>query len=414
MDLTPPLEAQRAPIITRTFYTLKYRDFRLYWFATFVSLLGVSFQTLAQGWLVYRLTDSPLMLGLVGFIAGVFAAPLWLVGGVIADRFPRRRLLIITQTLSIFPPLIMAVLIWTDAVQVWHVILMTAVIAVIAAVDIPARFAIIPNLVPEEDLGNAQALSSLARQVTRIIGPALAGIVIAVAGEALCFALNGLSYGALVIAFSAMHTRSIPTAKKESVRKSLSEGVRYTLYTPVVLGLLGLVLIQGLFLSSHITLLPVYARDILGIGSTGLGYMTSALGVGAIIGALAVGNLAPGKRGRFLLIASLCMPFVLVIYAWSRYVPISLLMLGLLGAGTVVLTTTSITLFLLTLPDEFRGRVSSLGAMLFFGAPMVGALVIGYVAEQRGSVIALAIAAGLFLIFDVILFWRVRDLRKLK
>lgn len=395
-----------------TFRALRYRDFRLYWLALIISLLGASFQTLAQGWLVYRLTDSPFMLGVTGFVPALIAGPFWLVGGVIADRVPRRTLIIYTQSASMLPPLALAALIWVDQVQVWHVILSLAATALIAALDWPARMALIPQLVTEDDLGNAQALSSLAYQTVRIVGPALAGVVIAVTGEAACFAINGLSYGALVFALVAMKTRPQPAARRQTIGASLMEGYRYLLRTPVLIGLLGLMALQGLFLTSYVTLMPVFARDILAVGSTGLGMMASAVGVGAVVGALAVGHLGSGRRGRFLFFASLGMPLVLALFAWSRALVLSASLLSFMGLGTVALTTTTITLLLLIVPDELRGRLSSLASMMYLGAPLIGGLLITFLAEQRGSSIALNAAAGLFLVGAMVLFRRLPELQR--
>ncbi|MBI2975599.1 MAG: MFS transporter, partial [Chloroflexi bacterium] len=241
MDLSPTVAPGKRPPFSRTFQALRHHDFRLYWLALIVSLTGVAFQTVAQGWLVYRLTNSALMLAVVGFIPAVLSAPASVVGGILADRFQRRKLITFTQALMVLPPTALALLIWSGKVQVWHVIVASTVLGIVAAIDLPARAALIPQMVGEDDLLNAQGLSSMVYQVSRIVGPALAGLVIAASGEALCFLLNGLSYGAMVVALLFMHPGpDIPRPvgrRKGGLRGVLLDGLSYTLKDPILLGL---------------------------------------------------------------------------------------------------------------------------------------------------------------------------------
>lgn len=412
MGLSSTLAAGKRLPFTRTFESLRHRDYRLYWLALTVSLFGASLQTVAQSWLIYRLTGSPVALGVSGFVPALVAAPLWPLGGVIADRVSRRTLIICTQTLSMLPPLALAWLTWTDRVQVWHVVAGIAVLAFIAAVDWPARMALIPQLVPPADLGNAQALGSLTYQLIRVIGPAAAGLVIAATGEAACFALNGLSYGALVLALLAMRIRPRPSARRQAVGASLLEGYRYVLKTPALIGLLGIIGLQSVFLTSYVTLMPVYAKDILGVGSAGLGLMNSAVGVGAVAGALAIGRVGPGGRGRFLAIAGLGLPIALGAFAWSRQPLLAASLLAVVGLGTVALTTTTVTELMLTVPDEFRGRVSSVASMLYLGGPPAGGLPLAWMAQHWGSPVALSASAALFLLGAMVLYYRLPGLRR--
>lgn len=408
-DPEGPLQEQVAPAVAtvpggadsllgRTFYTLRYREFRLFWIALIVSLLGVSFQTVAQGWLVYRLTGSALMLGLTGFIPAVLAAPASLMGGLLADRVSRRNLVIVTQSLMMLPPVTLALLIWGGQVEAWHVIAATSVLAMVAAVDLPSRTSMVPHLVPEDDLLNAQGLASAVGQLTRIVGPALAGIIIARWGEALPYMINGMTYLAMVGALLLM--RPIPPVAREgkqSVRASLFEGFGYTLRTPIVLGLFIMVAAQGVFLSSYIILLPVFAKDILQIGPEGLGWLTAAVGIGALTGALGVANLGKGRRGGFLTVGGFILPLVLAAFAWSGTLASALPFLLALGAGTVLIRTVAATFLLTIVPENFRGRVISLATLIFYGAPYAAGLPVGYLTEQWGPQIVLSVSGLLFL-----------------
>ncbi|MBI4769124.1 MAG: MFS transporter [Chloroflexi bacterium] len=246
-----PLAGGARVSLRRTFQALRHRDFRLYWAALIVSLLGLSFQTVAQQWLVYRLTGSALQLGIVGFIPALLSAPGSILGGLLADRVSRRRLVLITQSAMVGPPVGLALVIWSGQVQVWHIIAAASLLGFVAAIDLSVRTAMMPQLVAPQDLLNAQSLSSLVYQMARIVGPALAGLAIARVGEAVCFLINGLSYLAMVGAMAAMQLRPEAAVRERARRKglvgSLLEGIRYTLRDRLVLGLFVVLAVQGLF-----------------------------------------------------------------------------------------------------------------------------------------------------------------------
>ena len=413
MELIPPIGNHKIPFLSRTFHSLRYRDFRLFWLALTISLLGLSFQTVAQGWLVYRLTNSATMLGVAGFVPAMLAAPASIIGGLVADRISRRKLIIITQTLMMLPPVALAYLIWIERVQVWHVVLATTILAVIAAMDLPSRTAIVPQLVHPDDLLNAQGLASAVRQVTRIVGPALAGIVIAIWGEAIPYLINGLTYFAMVLALLLMSPQSAPAGDhRKGVGASLFEGFSYIFKSPILIGLLAISTAQGLFLNSYITLLPVFASDILHVGPEGLGWLNAAIGFGALAGALGVANLSKGRRGKILFVISLLMPIGLAGFAWSTKFAFSIPLLIVLGIGMVLIRTITATIFLTIVPNHLLGRVSSLAGLIYFGAPYVGGLPAGYLAENWGVPHVLSLAGFLFFITMVIVERKVPDIRR--
>ena len=411
MELIPPTDTDKLPLLARTFHSLRYRDFRLFWIALTVSLLGLSFQTLAQGWLVYRLTSSATMLGVAGFVPAILAAPASIAGGLIADRVSRRKLIILTQALMMLPPVALSYLIWSERVQVWHVVAATTILAVIAAIDLPSRTAIVPQLVHPDDLLNAQGLASAVRQVTRIVGPALAGVVVMLWGEAIPYLVNGLSYLAMVMALLLMSPQPAPVDDhRKGLRGSLLEIVGYIFSNPILLGLLVISAAQGLFLNSYITLLPVFASDILHVGPTGLGWLNAAIGLGALAGALGVANLGKGRRGQVLFAISLLMPIALAGFAWSTKLIFSIPLLLLLGIGMVVIRTITATIFLTIVPNRLLGRVSSLATLIYFGAPYIGGLPAGYLAENWGVPFVLCLAGILFFITMVIIRRKVPDI----
>lgn len=404
MESIPPVGLGKRSFLANTFHTLRYRDFRIFWIALTISLLGVSFQTVAQGWLVYRLTSSATMLGLTGFIPVVLAVPASLLGGYLADRVSRRNLVIVTQFVMVFPPIILAYLIWNDQIQVWHVIVAMVVLAIAAAVDLPSRTAMVPNLVPEDELLNAQGLASAVGQLSRIIGPAIAGVVIATWGEALPYFINGLSYLAMVIALFMMSPQiSSGRERREKTNRGFLAGIKYTLSTPFVLALFAIAAAQGLLLQPYISLLPVYASNILQVGPQGLGWLNAAVGIGALTGALGVANLNKGRRGLYLNLVSFLLPVLLIAFAWSTRTVASLVLLLFLGMGTVVIRTVSATFLLMTIPDDLRGRVLSLATLIWYGAPYAAGLPVGYVADHWGTSNALTLTGILFLVTMILI-----------
>jgi MFS family permease len=410
LDLVP-----KRPPLARTFHALRYRDYRLYWSALLVSYLGVAFQTVAQGWLVYRLTGSAFKLGLVGFTAAVISAPASIVGGIIADRVPRQKLVAITQTLMIFPPLGLAYLVWREQVQVWHVVVASIALGAIAQVDLPARTSLLPQLVEAGDFTNAQGLSSATYQASRMIGPALAGLVIAHYGEAFCFFINGVSYAAMALAFLFIRPRPVEaTEKRKGARSGLLAGFRYILQTRALIGLVAMLTLQGLFLAPYITVLPMFANNILRVGPVGFGWLNAFAGAGALLGALLVANIEPGRRGLVIIAGGVLTPLALAAFAWSPWFALSLPMLLLAGMGIVLINTIAITLSLSIVPDDVRGRVASLGILFYFGSPQIGGVLLGFVADQWSAPLALGLSAGLFLLGLAVVSVVLPEMRRLE
>lgn len=419
--------------LSRTFYALRFRDFRLYWLALAVSLLGSSFQTAAQDWLVYRLTNSPLILGIAVFVPAVLAAPFSLVGGALADRLSRRWLIVFTQASMMLPPLVLAGLIASGQIQVWHVIVSSIVLGVLLSIDAPARTALLNDLVNDDDLGNAMGLSTATYQAARVVGPALAGILISLENEALPFLINGLSYGAMVLALLLMQTQgthpapSLPwggaweegSFSKEAVKArpslgaSVVEGYRFVWRDAILLGLMLLLFLRGLLLMPYLRLMPVLAREGLQTGPETYGLLLSSAGLGALLGGLFVASLRGGQRGRILMIGTLIAPLVLITFAWSRTLPLAILTLVFMGISTALLNTLNATLLQLHAPNEMRGRVMGIASIGFLGTTSLGALVLSFIADRSNASVALTVGAALFLVFALAIVVRFARIRRL-
>jgi len=366
---------------------LRHRNFRLFFFGQLLSLPGTWIQMVAQSWLIYRLTDSAALLGLAGF-ASQF--PVFLMapfGGALADRFDRRRLLVGTQVASSVLALLLAALTLSGQVTVWQVFTLAALLGLVNGVDLPARQAFTVELVGREDLPNAIALNSSAFNSARLIGPAVAGVLVATAGEGWCFLLNGLSYVTVVAALAAM--RLAPVARPVhtgSLLAHIADGVRFVRgHVPIrsLLLLLGMVSVAGM---PYAVLMPLFADRILGGGAQGLGILMSCAGGGALLGALALAaRRSPRGLTAWVPWAAFGFGLGLVAFSLSRSFWLSGLLLVPTGLALIVQMAASNTLLQLLVPDALRGRVMSLYSMMFMGMAPLGALLAGSLAELIGA-----------------------------
>jgi MFS family permease len=371
-------------------------------------------QIVAQGWVVYNLTDSALMLGLVNFVALVPVLPISLISGVLSDRFSRRNLMLITETILLIQALVMAILIYLGVLQIWHVILLSFILGAAASMEQPARLAIVVDIVGKENLSNAVALNSSAYNTARIIGPAIAGLVIASFGEAACFMINSVTYLALIVALILIR---IPLQNRSNEHVplvgGLKDGFEYIKGNKVILGLFLIISIASFLTIPYVALMPVFARDVLTIGAKGLGFLLTAVGVGAILGALLVAYLREGSRGNLLLMANIAGPIFLLGFAFAGNLPLSLLLVVSVGASNAIRLTLANSLTQLNTRDEFHGRVMSIFNLLFNGLSRVGALVIGGLAEVTSISWALGAGAALSVGLGLVFIFRMPHIRRL-
>jgi MFS family permease len=350
-------------------------------------------QATAQGWLVLDLTDSA---ALLGFTSAVAAAPtlfLSLFAGVLADRVDRRRLLIATQLTAAALAATLGLLTVTATVQFWHVVLIATLAGSAGAIGLPAFQAVVSTLVDRSVIGNAIALNSAQFNLGRIIGPTLAGTAIALGGLALAFWANalGLLIVALVLARLPIVSPAALVRVEASLWSNLIDGVEAMRRDPVVRILVILAAVPALFILNYLVLMPVYARDVLEVGAPGLGLLTAGIGVGALTGALGVAVLRPsGGSGRLLLAGLAAASIALIVFSVSRWLPLSLAALAVLGAAQVAYYTTTNTLIQVLVPARLRGRVMSLYILTSLGVIPFGNLLAGLVAERFGPTLALA------------------------
>lgn len=390
-----PATAARAAAPHR-FAALRNRNFALLWSGLIISNSGSWMQIVAQGWLVYNLTDSPFYLGLAGFARAIPMMLLPPMGGVVADRAPRLKLLKVTQTASFVVALVLAVLVSTGLVHVWHILALAFLSGAVNAFDQPTRQALVPDLVRREDMTSAVALNSAAWQGSALFGPTLAGATVTLTGIGGAFYANAFSFLAVVIALFLM--REVPErsarGRPRGLFDDLRDGLRYVGATQLVFTLLLLSAVTSIFGRSYQQLLPVFARDVLDVGTSGLGLMMSAPGAGTLAGATLLAALGDiGRKGAVLFLGMLLFSAVVVLFTLSRSFPLSLGLLFLTGLTAITFSTMLTTILQLAVPGEMCGRVMSLVTVTMQGFAPLGALLTGSAATAIGTPRAVALSA---------------------
>jgi MFS family permease len=379
-----------VPQLLRAF---RHRNFQLFFSGQIVSLTGTWMQSIAEAWLVYRLTGSSAMLGIAAFASQAPVLLFGTIGGAVADRIDRRRIIVMTQTVSMILPLTLAALTLTGTVRVWHVLALASILGIVNAFDIPARQAFLVEMVGREDLMNAIALNSSMFNGARIVGPAVAGLLVAEVGEGWCFLLNGISYLAVIAGLLLM---KVPKRQMEGERRSVlretMEGFRFAATTAPVRALLlmlGLISLAGMPFS---VLMPIVADQILHGGPRGLGLLMGATGVGALCGALGLA-MRVGIRGlsRWTAASAAAFGVSLVLFSLSHTFWLSALLLVPAGASMMVEMASSNTLIQSMVPDALRGRVMAVYSIMFMGMAPLGALIAGSAAERLGAPMTIAI-----------------------
>jgi MFS family permease len=344
-------------------------------------------QQIALGWLVYRTTGSPFLLGLTAFLGQIpnfFIAP---IGGVIADRYNRRRILLVTQTLAMFQALTLAFLVLTQQIEIWHIFLLSTLLGLITAVDTPVRQSFIVHMIEnKEDLSNAIALNSSMVTGARLIGPSVAGIFIAVWGEGVCFLLNGLSYLAVLASLLAMNVLPAHPKNEHQMIHQLKEGFRYAFGFPPIRHILFLLALLSLTGVSQQTLMPVFARDIFRGGPLVLGFLIGASGLGALAGTVYLAN-RKNTLGlpRTIVISTLLFGIGLIVFSLSRTLWVSIPFVLIIGFGMIVQLATSNIILQTIVDEDKRGRVMSLYTVAFLGMAPFGSLLSGILASRIGA-----------------------------
>ena len=395
------------------FSALRHRNFQLYFGGQLISNIGTWMQIIAQSWVVYQLGHSELTLGLVAFASAI---PVLLIspwGGVVVDRMSRRTLLMMTQSGAMVLAFIMAALTFSNTIQEWHVILLAALLGVVNAFDAPARQAILPEMVERQDLPNAIALNSVMFNSARVIGPAVAGLTLALVGAAWCFTINGISFLAVLLGLWLMNIPRRKNLQTSSPWSQLVGGLRYTAKHREISTLILLSLVFSIFGISYSTILPAFVEDTLHQGAIAFGWMNAATGLGAITGAfLLMHGASQGRRGKLLVATNIAFPIILIAFAFTSSYPLSLILAYGLGAGFMLQFTTINTLLQTRVEDDFRGRVMGLYTITFFGFAPFGNLLIGFLGEQLGLAIAMALFAVCSLILSRLVLSRTPEIEK--
>jgi len=396
------------------FGALAHRNFRLFLFGQTVSLTGTWMQSVAQGWLVLELTNSPFYLGLVSALGSLGVLLFTLYAGVIADRTDKRRTVLITQTLQMLQAFSLAALVWSGHVTTGSVMVLAAFLGVVAAFDIPTRQAFIFEMVGKDDLMNAIALNTSIFNLTRVLGPVVAGFLIGSKGVAVCFFLNGVSYLAVIGSLLAMRLPPwTPRVAVGSAWQGFREVVAFLRSDRRVSTLVVLTAIISIFGFPFLLLMPVFARDVLRVGARGYGALSAAVGLGAVGGALAVAVLGQRiRKGRTLVVAGTTFGLLLVLFASSRAFPLSVGLLALVGASMIVNNALTNTLLQTLVPDHLRGRVMGFYSFMFVGMAPLGAFQAGVFAERFGAPAAVVMGGVISALAVAIAGWRVPELRR--
>ncbi len=402
--------ARGWPPVLRAF---RARNYRLFFMGQGISLIGTWMQSVAAGWLLYRLTNSPFLLGALGFAAQAPILVLAPLTGVLADRWPLRRVLVITQLLALVQAAALAVLTLTGHVAAWHLLVLSIVLGVINAFDMPARQAFVPQTVEHlDDLGNAIALNSFLMNGARLVGPTLAGVLIAAIGEGPCFGVNAVSYVAVVAALLAMRVKPHTAAPRgRSLGSDFRAGVAYAFSFPPIRDVLGLLALCSFMGMSYGTLMPVFARDVFGGGARTLGFLLGASGLGALAGAayLASRPTAAGLERRLVWGAGL-FGASLVAFSLTRVFAAALPFMLLGGLGMMLQIASSNTLLQTVVDDDKRGRVMALYTIAFLGMMPFGSLLAGGLAHWIGAGHTLTIGGAACLIGAAVFAGRLRTL----
>ena len=394
---------------------LRHRNYRLYWFGQLSSVLAQNMEGVAQGWLVLELTDSPLMLGLTGL---AFAAPtiaLTLLGGVIADRADRRRIMILSQGVSAAMFFLIATLVVLDLIALWHVIAVAILSGCVRAFDRPSRMALLPQMVPKEDIANAVAVGGTIWQLNRLVGPALAGMMIYLVGIGptyyFCF---GASLIAVLLWLGIRLSAPSTAPSAGGVVQHMAEGLNFIRHNEIYFIFIAIIFFNSAFGMSYLILMPVFARNVLNVGSQGFGFLQSVGGAGALIGVLAVAWFSHSRgKGLQSLLGAIAFGILLLSFAASKSYPLSLALAFALGVASQFYMTTISTILQVNLPNELRGRVMGIYGLAWELMP-VGGMIAGAIAEFAGAPIAVGFGGFMVTIMAVLVTIFYPKIRKLE
>ncbi|MBW9158930.1 MFS transporter [Clostridium sp. FP2] len=406
--------ASTKRFINNNFHALTHKNYRYFWLGQCVSLIGTWTQNIGQSWLVLSITDSAFLLGLVGTLQFLPVTFFSLFAGVITDKFPKKKILIFTQTISMLLAFILSGLVFTHTVKYEYILVLALCLGFCNTLDMPTRQAFNMEIVGKEDLMNAIALNSATFNLARIIGPAIGAMLMGYLGAGWCFLLNGFSFMAVI--YGLVHIEAVAYVRmkssQEGILREIVNGLRYIKKNPVLLETLILVSIMGIFVFNYSVLIPVFTKNILHMDAKTYGILLSALGAGSLIGAVLVSLKSKGGPNRILMIgSSIAIGIMLIVTGMSNLYYFTALSLAITGIFNMFFSTTANSTLQLNSKDEYRGRVMSVYSLVFAGFTPIGSLFSGFVAEKYGARVCF-ILSGIFTIVLILLLMTWVKLRK--
>lgn len=394
---------------------LRSRNFRYFWLGQIVSNAGTTLQVVAEGWLIYQITESTFWLGMVTFMSLLPVLPISLLGGVLIDRVPRRKLIIATQTGLLLQAGVFAYLGLTDQIELWHIILLYFIFGSLLAIDHPARRAFLVELVPEEDLANAVALNATIFNVSSLVGYVVGGILIATVGAGGAMLVNSITYIAPITALALIRVADVSHDKQgKPLKTALSEGLLVLWREPAILGTIAVMAVVGGLSYPIIGLMPAYAEEVIGTDAVGLGFLLGAVALGSILGTAVTARLGSERRGRSLLVFGFILPVLIGGVAMTNRLVVVLPLLVGLGVALLVLQSLAITLVQVHIPGRVRGRVMSVYSILQAGSDTGSNAAIGWLASLIGLPIALGLGGLVALLFATATWFGLPTIKQLE
>ena len=394
---------------------LKSPNFRLFWLAQTVSTSGTALQVVAEGWLIYQITGSTLWLGLVGLFALMPVVPIAFYGGILIDRVPRRKLIILTQAGLLLQALLFAYVAGRPDLTPWHITGMVFIFGALLAIDHPARRAFLVDLVAPKDLANAVALNASLFNLSHLIGFSVAGFLLVTIGASGTMLVNGASYIIPIVALTFIKVQEgAVDEKRPSLTSAASEGIVTLWQKPTLLAVIGLMALVGGLAWPVFGLMPAFAESVLGSNGIGLGILLAAGALGSLLGTAVVAQTGEKRRGRLLLSAAFCLPLAVIAFALTKQIWLAFLAVMLVGMLLIVVQSIAITLVQVHIENRVRGRVMSLYSMIHAGADTLSNVLVGAAAVALTLPWALALGGGLALVFTAVVFRTVPTIRQLE
>jgi MFS family permease len=401
----------RRPKLGNPFAALRHRNFSIYTAGMTVSLIGTWMQNIAQPWLAYTMTNSPFLMSLVSALQFMPVLLFSLFAGVVIDRIPKKTILVFTQSASLLVTLVLALLSWTGRIQYWHLLVLSTLLGVVNTLDMPTRQAFVVELVGKENLMNAIALNSSVFNLCRIVGPAIAGVIMACAGVSACFFVNSVSFAAVLVSLVFIKPYAIQTVRREGARlfEDIKEGLSYIRRSGVLMNTLLAVAVVGTFAPNFGVLIPVFARDILHQQEEGYGFLMSAMGVGSLMGSIFIASMSRSGPKKFIMfgVPFLVGAFLILTGCASTYL-LTALLLVVTGFFFVAFSSNANSAMQLNTDDSYRGRVMSAYTLIFSGSTPIGNLYAGAFSEHFSARIGFAACGTIILILMLPLIHRIR------